>query len=108
LAWASVTSGFSRASRLEPEADEARRARVQRHRHHDLGTGPQELERRWQHTDHLTWPAIDHECPADDAIRATEPSLPIPVGQNHSQGIPRRVVFGAEEPTENGLHPQQR
>jgi hypothetical protein len=51
--------------------------------------------------------AVDRERLANDVLDATEPALPVAVGQHHSQRIPRRVVFGAEEPTENGLHPQQ-
>ena len=93
--------------RLEPEADAARRAGVQRHGQHDFGTGAQERERRGKHTDDFARPAIDRERLANDVLGATEPALPVAVRQHHSQRVSRRVVFGAEDPADHRLHPQE-
>jgi hypothetical protein len=83
-----------------------RRAGVQRHWQHDFGTGAQERERRGKHTDDFALPAIDRERLANDVLCATEPALPVTVSQHHSQRVSRRVVFSAEDPADNRLHPQ--
>ena len=86
----------------------ARRADVQWQRQQDVGTSAQELERGRQHADHFARPAIDHERLADDVLGATEPALPVAMRQNHPQRIAWRIVFGAEDPADDGLDAQQR
>jgi hypothetical protein len=52
-------------------------------------------------------PAVDHERLADDVLGAAEAALPIPIGQDHSQRITRRVVLDAEGAADDRLHTQQ-
>ena len=99
---------FHPRERLKPEADAARRVHIQWHRQHDRRARPKERERRGQHADDFSRPAVDDQLLADDVVRAPETALPVAMGQHHSPRRAGRIVFGAEGATENGLHAQQR
>ena len=101
-------AGLHPCERLKPEADEPRRVHVEGHRQHDRGTRPKEREGRRQHADDFNRRAVDHQLPADDAVGAREAPLPVAMGQHHPLRRARRIVFGAEAATENGLHAEQR
>ncbi len=108
LARASVTPRLQPRQRLEPEADAARRRRVQRHRQQDARIGTEEGERRGQDADHFGGPAVDRDALTDRILGAAEAALPVAVRQDDAQRLAGRIVVGAEGATDDGLHAEQR